>query len=735
MNFRFSLISCIIAILILMACRPQQTQTPTPMPETPSPTRSEPTDVPPSPDFSTAAAPTIQATTTPDRLPPTPYTGRLPDGAVAVLGMGKLSVSVSPDSQYFAVRSAVGVMAYDFNSLAPLWDEVKPPGDIAWLTEGRIQIGRSIWEIETGRLLWETSEVRQLSPDGSLVVGISGTTVTLYDRETGASRLVLSPPTDDFFAASASPDFRWRPKVSFSPDSHYAAVSYIGSIADEVAFIPLVKVWDVHSAVLLHSLTDIEPEFEDLTWSPDSTYLVATALNDEAIWDVQSGQLLLLQTDLGFPSWSPDSTRFATTGDGQLRVWDARTMQPVYSRPLAHLSPVAWSSDGTELVAATYYENAITVFDALRGDSLARIENARCTTPCAFSANQNYLIGSLGQQNTSAVWDVSQPARGPVFTLVGSYRVTDLAWSPDGLHLASGESGYDLHIPIWNVAAAQLETLIDVDSLSPENANTMFSVAWSPDDRWIAFTSTGPDGVWNLEQQSSRWQPFGDSIAFSPDGSRLATIPYGTLAIYESIGPDKPVMEVALPAEMQFTDLDWSDDGRYIAVAARPVSDMGSEVLIIDMETGNITAHLRDVSGFIDSIAWSPDGKRIAAGFAQDKVAIWDVETQDVLTQLSGKVIPRNEDESLSYLSIDWSSDGSLLAAAYGYNGSQGDCAACGGGNSGAVVVWRVDQGYSLMHTFIDEDYESAAVAFSPDSSLLAAGSRSGVITLWNMDN
>ena len=70
--------------------------------------------------------------------------------------------------------------------------------------------------------------------------------------------------------------------------------------------------------------------------------------------------------------------------------------------------------------------------------------------------------------------------------------------------------------------------------------------------------------------------------------------------------------------ETEVAALAWSGDGR-LAVAA------GAGVTIWD---GNrAAAHLKGGDSFIRRMTWSPDGTRVAAGFAQGIVRVWDVGT------------------------------------------------------------------------------------------------------------
>jgi WD40 repeat protein len=68
-------------------------------------------------------------------------------------------------------------------------------------------------------------------------------------------------------------------------------------------------------------------------------------------------------------------------------------------------------------------------------------------------------------------------------------------------------------------------------------------------------------------------------------------------------------------------------------------------------------------------------------------------------------------------LSVAFSPDGTLLAAAGGYEK--------------AILLWRVESGELLRS--LPHDEQSMAIAFSPDGRLLAVGGFDGQVYLWGI--
>jgi WD40 repeat protein len=116
---------------------------------------------------------------------------------------------------------------------------------------------------------------------------------------------------------------------------------------------------------------------------------------------------------------------------------------------------------------------------------------------------------------------------------------------------------------------------------------------------------------------------------------------------------------------------------------------------------------LGDYSGYVELVAFSPDGSWIATGAENRTVRLWNATTGDVVQVLDGQTSIVN--------AIAFSPDGSQVAS-----GSD-DC---------TVILWDVSAGYSTC-TFIGHTSPVLAVAFSPDGSQVASGSLDKTVRLW----
>lgn len=158
----------------------------------------------------------------------------------------------------------------------------------------------------------------------------------------------------------------------------------------------------------------------------------------------------------------------------------------------------------------------------------------------------------------------------------------------------------------------------------------------------------------------------------SRSGSRRASLtptPAARGASLPTLLPGQPL--TLLTAHKGQPRLAWSPDGKMIAANNGNGFKIwlagGQEVASLDGVGDNQAKELAGVPAALQSLAWSPDGQRLATGWLSGQVVLWDAKGQR-LASLGG---PGKAIESLA-----WSGKGSFLAAA-----QQG----------GDVVIWKAD--------------------------------------------
>ncbi len=241
-------------------------------------------------------------------------------------------------------------------------------------------------------------------------------------------------------------------------------------------------------------------------------------------------------------------------------------------------------------------------------------------------------------------------------------------------------------------------------------------MAWSSDGNTLAIASSV--GIWlvkptELDQdyaprllqglEAIQWMR---SIALSPDGNTIAAgDSNGTVHVLDAAsGEERAILQGHTG---YVTSVAFSPDGEYLVSASNYIYDL--TIRVWQVSTGEQQT-LRDHYLWpIQSLAYSPDGAMIAYGTAEGTIHLWNPTTDEaprILTQ------PANGGEILS---LAYSPDGQQLVA---------------GDSKGSIHVWQLAENDNPI-TLTGHTQSVNRVRFSPDGTLIASGSEDGTIRLW----
>ena len=148
----------------------------------------------------------------------------------------------------------------------------------------------------------------------------------------------------------------------------------------------------------------------------------------------------------------------------------------------------------------------------------------------------------------------------------------------------------------------------------------------------------------------------------------------------------------------------YSPDGMRLATASQD-----GTAKVWDAVSGEELLTLRGhTQGGVNFIVFSPDGTRLATAGDDQTARVWDAATGQELLTLVG--------HSNLVVSVAFSPDGKRLASASGDT---------------TVIVWDLASGVNLL-TLTDHTDLVLSVAFSPDGTRLAGGSFDGTIIVWD---
>src|SRR5262249_6920886 len=349
---------------------------------------------------------------------------------------------------------------------------------------------------------------------------------------------------------------------------------------------------------------------------------------------------------------------------------------------------LVFTPDG-KAVASVGADATLRLWETASGKELRRLTGHKGEIRCLAVSPDGKSLLTGGIDGTVRLWDVATGRERAKLLQAGEW-VNAVAFAPKGGLLAAGTDDGTVHL--WDSTTLRksrdFRAAGSVQGLSFLRDGTL-AVGAANDEGVTLWKTTG-----GKLRHLKGWPP---SFSVIGDGTVIALADYNNPATLHDLRTGKEVRTLAVAEEdrddvPRMPCLAWSPDGRTVAAACA-----AGQVRLWNAADGKLRRVLRAHTGEVKSVAFSPDGKLLASAGEDRTIRLWDAASGKEMTPAGG--------HRGAVASAALSPDGKMLATA---------------GHDGSLRLWEASTGKEIERVEVEGTLD--CVAFSPNGKLLATG-------------